>query len=58
MESLETKCLYLSCLIFLQSVPLASAQLTASQINNLSNHEVSEKTSSQERQRKTIFLLK
>lgn len=45
MESLETKCLLilLFCFIFLQSVPLAFAGLTASQINNVGNREASEK---------------
>lgn len=45
MESLETKCLLilLFCFIFLQSMPLASAQLTASQINNLGNREANNK---------------
>lgn len=60
MECLKTKyfLILLSCFIFLLSVPLAFAQLTASQMNNLANYDVSKKSSSLERQRKPIFLLK
>lgn len=48
----------LSCFIFLQSVSLTSAQLTVSQVNNLSDHDVSEKSSSLKKQRKPVFPLK